>query len=54
MAVEACKRTKREFNVKNMVLMKIYRTKKEEVEGDIWAVQVITFGLGQGSVYVVE
>jgi hypothetical protein len=27
---------------------------KEEVAGDIWAVQVIIFVLGQGSLYMME
>jgi hypothetical protein len=34
--------------------MKTYGTKKEEVAGDIWAVHVITFVLGQGSLYMME
>jgi hypothetical protein len=38
----------------NLVLMKTHGTKREEEAGDIWAVQVITFGLGQGSLYKME
>jgi hypothetical protein len=33
----------------NMVLKKIYGTKRQEVTGDFWIVQVKTFNLGQGS-----
>jgi hypothetical protein len=34
----------------NLVLTKTYGTKREEETGDIWAVEVITFVLGQGAV----
>jgi hypothetical protein len=34
--------------------MKTYGTKREEEEGDIWAVQVMTLVLGQGSLYKME
>jgi hypothetical protein len=55
MAVATYERTKTEFRVlHNMVLMKIYGTKREEVAGDIWAVQVITSVLVQGSVCMIE
>jgi len=37
-----------------LVLMKTYGTKREEGADDIWAVQVITFVLGQGSLYKME
>jgi hypothetical protein len=54
MAVAMYERTKTKFKVfHNMVFMEIYGTKREEVAGDIWAVQVITFVLEQGSVYAI-
>jgi hypothetical protein len=34
--------------------MKTCGTKREEEAGDIWPVQVITFVLGQGSLYKME
>lgn len=55
MAVAMYERTEMKLRVFNdMVLMKIYGTKREEVTGDIWTVQVITFVLEQGSVYMIE
>jgi hypothetical protein len=55
MAVAMYETTKTKFRVfNNMVLMEIYGTKREEVTGDIWTVQVITFVLEQGSVYMIE
>jgi hypothetical protein len=34
--------------------MKTHGTKREEESGDVWAVQVITFGLRLGSLYEME
>jgi hypothetical protein len=36
------------------VLRNIYRSKRREITGEIWAVQVITFIYGQGSLYMME
>jgi hypothetical protein len=38
----------------NMVLKKICGTKRREVTGDFWTVQVIAFILGQASLYMME
>jgi hypothetical protein len=38
----------------NMVLKKICGTKRREVTGNFWTVQVLVFILGQGSLYMME